>query len=192
MSPAEMTTNNHILLSKSAYYGDFPKLKGEENYLTWKQRMLLHLRALPLTGLSDEKQKRNNNALSGILINMESAYQKVHITASMARDVWTALEEQFALIWAASKPRLMSELYSTKVGVDVTLETHFRQLSHVRDQLATTGMRSMNRCSSKPFFALSPHSIVMLFLPFSLHLIYQQVRNNTLTNKSKVFKRTSI
>ncbi|KAK9335067.1 hypothetical protein V1521DRAFT_419475, partial [Lipomyces starkeyi] len=135
MSPGDMATTNQVLFSKSGYYGDFPKLKGEDNYLSWKQSMLLHLRAFQLaealeytmdiSELPEEKLKKNSNALSCLLINMESTYQKIHITAIKARDVWRALEEQFALIWAASKPRLMCNLYSTKMKDDMTLEAHF-------------------------------------------------------------------
>ncbi|KAK9364836.1 hypothetical protein V1509DRAFT_454918 [Lipomyces kononenkoae] len=70
--------------------------------------MLLHLRAFRLAealdyielaaNLDEEKLKKNNNALSCLLINRESAYQKIHMTATKARDVWRALEEQFAMI----------------------------------------------------------------------------------------------
>ncbi|KAK9482647.1 hypothetical protein V1527DRAFT_414924, partial [Lipomyces starkeyi] len=120
-----LPTNNQYLASKSGYYGDFPKLNGEENYLAWKESMLLHLRAFqlayaleyeePLASLNKEQQRKNSNALSCLLLNMEQSYQKLHMTATKAREVWRILEEQFALIWSASKPRLMCKLYSTKM-----------------------------------------------------------------------------
>ncbi|ODQ74999.1 hypothetical protein LIPSTDRAFT_235811 [Lipomyces starkeyi NRRL Y-11557] len=172
MSPGDMATTNQVLFSKSGYYGDFPKLKGED---------LLHLRAFQLaealeytmdiSELPEEKLKKNSNALSCLLINMESTYQKIHITAIKARDVWRALEEQFALIWAASKPRLMCNLYSTKMKDDMTLEAHFQQLSHIRDQLVVAGQTIDEPSSSKYSFGLSHHFIAMHFPRFSPHRI---------------------
>ncbi|KAK9481918.1 hypothetical protein V1527DRAFT_478083 [Lipomyces starkeyi] len=55
---------------------------------------------------------------------MEQSYQKLHMTATKAREVWRTLEKQFALIWSASKPRLMCKLYSTKMKNETKLEDH--------------------------------------------------------------------
>ncbi|KAK9372536.1 uncharacterized protein V1513DRAFT_234127 [Lipomyces chichibuensis] len=87
MSPGDMSTTSQAIFSKSGYYGDFPKLKGDDNYLSWKQSMLLYLRAFqlaealdytdPVSKLPEEKEKKNSNALSCLLINMESTYQKI-------------------------------------------------------------------------------------------------------------------
>ncbi|KAK9320815.1 hypothetical protein V1517DRAFT_363807 [Lipomyces orientalis] len=50
-TPTQASSSSGALIGaghKAGFYGDFPKLKGEENYLSWKQNMLLHLRAFQL------------------------------------------------------------------------------------------------------------------------------------------------
>ncbi|KAK9495429.1 hypothetical protein V1508DRAFT_187896 [Lipomyces doorenjongii] len=46
--------------------------------------------------------------------------------------------EQFALTWAASKPRLMCQLYAVKDGT--SLEDHVQQMAHLKGQLLVAGM----------------------------------------------------
>ncbi|KAK9324478.1 hypothetical protein V1517DRAFT_371969 [Lipomyces orientalis] len=55
---SQMTSSAGTLVGaghKAGFYGDFPKPKGEDNYLSWKQNMLLHLRAFQLSTLSRTK-----------------------------------------------------------------------------------------------------------------------------------------
>ncbi|KAK9255232.1 hypothetical protein V1507DRAFT_440933 [Lipomyces tetrasporus] len=75
----------------------FPKLSGEDNYLSWKQNILLPLRAFQLADalsyedsvadFSEEKRQKNDNALSAMLVNMEASYQKLYMKHEKAREV---------------------------------------------------------------------------------------------------------
>ncbi|KAK9259018.1 hypothetical protein V1519DRAFT_463163 [Lipomyces tetrasporus] len=79
------STNTQSMSTKSSFYGDFAKLRGEENYMSWKQDMQIHLRTLrlaealtydkPVIELSAEEKLKNENAVAALLVNMESAYK---------------------------------------------------------------------------------------------------------------------
>ncbi|KAK9247788.1 hypothetical protein V1506DRAFT_390137 [Lipomyces tetrasporus] len=85
------------LLSRGPDDGfSFPKLSGEDNYLSWKQNILLPLRAFQLADalsyedsvadFSEEKRQKNDNALSAMLVNMEASYQKLYMKHEKARE----------------------------------------------------------------------------------------------------------
>ncbi|KAK9251234.1 hypothetical protein V1507DRAFT_465177, partial [Lipomyces tetrasporus] len=136
ISPEDITTmnqstNTQSMSTKSSFYGDFAKLRGEENYMSWKQDMQIHLRTLrlaealtydkPVIELSAEEKLKNENARIQIFFDYEKA-----------KDVWSYLEHEFALIWAAHKPQLMCK--------GVTLEKHFHYTMHLREQLKVAKM----------------------------------------------------
>ncbi|KAK9324879.1 hypothetical protein V1517DRAFT_315962 [Lipomyces orientalis] len=103
MSPVDITTMSHstntqFMSTKASFYGDFAKLRGEENYLSWKQDMQIHLRTLrlaealtynkPVADLSAEEKLKDKNAVAALLVNMESTYKKIFFDYERAKDVW--------------------------------------------------------------------------------------------------------
>lgn len=142
---AEMSKEN-----STALIGGLARLKGRENYNTWKFQMknLLRLDNLwyavigyPDGDITDTitRSRRDEKALSRINLMIEINCLSHVLNAETAKDAWEALENAYEDKGLNRRVRLMRSLFSVKLENFNSMEDYVNEILSIAGQLAGIG-----------------------------------------------------
>lgn len=133
--------NNKIEMS-SSILATIDKLKGRENYSSWKFSMQNYLALENLTKCisgEEEDEKKNAQAKAAISLRIESI-NFVHIkSATTAKQVWENLQSTFEDKGAVRKVTLMRTIVNTKLDNCESMDAYVSEIMSTAQKLTEVG-----------------------------------------------------
>lgn len=129
--------------SMTSLLSSIEKLRGRENYSTWKFSIENYLALEDLTDyLTAEKvddTKKDAKAKSAIILSIEK-HNYVHVTtAKTAKEVWTKLKTTFEDTGAVRKVTLMRKIVNTKLSDCNSMEMYVTEIISTAQRLNEIG-----------------------------------------------------
>lgn len=129
---------------------NFEKLRGRENYDTWKISAKSYLtingywsctQSIPAAGAADQIVEKHMKALSELTLLIEPSCYSYIVDKENAREAWTALEDAFADSGLGRKVSLLQQWVSTRLQDCNSTEDYVNKMTNLWSKVKSVGFK---------------------------------------------------
>lgn len=126
------------------------KLRGRENYDTWKISAKSYLvinghwtcaTTAPATGDTNDRKLLHEKALSELTLMIEPNFYSYIVDKTNAKDAWDALEQAFSDSGTCRKVSLLQQWISTKLNDCASMEEYVNSMTSLWTKVKTAGFQ---------------------------------------------------